>query len=252
MSSSSKFLPPNVSWQLRLTRNDPSYGLILEAGETKKYNIVLLDLKLITRRVVPTPFALERYRNKLAVQDAIMDFKSGQMRSFQISNSLTSMNIPNVATGPLPHSLIVTFVSANAFSGTSHQDVYKFEGFNLSSFNCKVSGQNVMASAYKPDFQSGENLMYMYKELLQNTGYAFNSQSVDISYEDFITNKFFIALDLSPDQCNFAHNHPTQVGDISFELSWGEALPQNIVCLVWMCYSSFVKINNYNQVEVKF
>ena len=186
--SSTKFLPPGINWQLRCTRQDPSYGLILEAGEVNTYKIQLLDLKLVTRKIVVSPFALEKYRNKLSLQDSLIHFKSGKLRFFQIPKGLTALNIPSVVTGQLPQSLLVGFVLADDHSGVGDLthgkgDPYKFQGFNLSSLNVKLNGNNILSSAYKCNFETEENLMYLYKELLMNTGYANNSQTIAITYD---------------------------------------------------------------------
>ena len=42
-----------------------------------------------------------------------------------------------------------------------------------------------MARPYKPNFETEEDLIYLYKELFMNTGFAFNSQSLGISYAKF-------------------------------------------------------------------
>ena len=107
-----------------------------------------------------------------------------------------------------------------------------------------------MARPYKPNFDTEEDLIYLYKELFMNTGFAFNSQSLAIRYNDFKTDKFFLPFDLSPDQCHFNHIHPIRRGDIGVELSWREKLPHPITMIVYLVYERSVRINNYNQVSL--
>ena len=107
-----------------------------------------------------------------------------------------------------------------------------------------------MARPYKPNFDTEEDLIYLYKELFMNTGFAFNSQSLAIRYNDFKTDKFFLPFDLSPDQCHFNHIHPIRKGDIGVELSWREKLPHPITMIVYLVYERSVRINNYNQVSL--
>ena len=251
-NSATTFLPPKVNLQVRCTRNEPTYGIILEDGEVNTYKVRLESLKLITRKVVVSPFALERYNHKLSTQDAVMRFKTGRLRFFQIPKDLTSLNIPGVVTGQLPTSMLIGFVLADSYSGISKKDSFKFEGFDLSSLNVKVSGNNILSSPYKANFTTKANLMHLYKELLMNTGYAFNSQTIDITYDDFIDNKFFLAVDFTPDQCYQAHKHKMGTGDIVLELTWEKPLPDNIVCMTYANFDSTVRINNYQQVSVTF
>ena len=107
-----------------------------------------------------------------------------------------------------------------------------------------------MARPYKPNFDTEEDLIYLYKELFMNTGFAFNSQSLAIRYNDFKTDKFFLPFDLSPDQCHFNHIHPIRKGDIGVELSWRSQLPHPITMIVYLVYERSVRINNYNQVSL--
>ena len=107
-----------------------------------------------------------------------------------------------------------------------------------------------MARPYKPNFDTEEDLIYLYKELFMNTGFAFNSQSLAIRYNDFKKDKFFLPFDLSPDQCHFNHNHPTRNGDVGVELSWSKNLDKPITMIVYLVYDRFVRINNYNQVSL--
>ena len=107
-----------------------------------------------------------------------------------------------------------------------------------------------MARPYKPNIVEEEDLMYMYKELFLNTGFAFDSKSLAINYKDFLEKKFFLPFDLSPDQCHFNHIHPIRKGDIGVELSWREKLPHPITMIVYLVYERSVRINNYNQVSL--
>ena len=107
-----------------------------------------------------------------------------------------------------------------------------------------------MARPFKPDFDTEEELIYLYKELFMNTGFAFNSQCLAIKYHEFIEDRFFLPFDLSPDQCGFNHNHPTRNGDIGVELSWKVALTEPITMIVYLVYDRFVRINSYNQVSL--
>lgn len=143
-NSGSKFLVPNVSLQLSIQRNDPTYGIIKEPDnngnvtDTNTYKIQLTDLKLVMRKGLPTQEFLDRYRAKLAVQDAILDFKDCPIRTFQIPHGLSTTNIPNISVGHLPKQIVFAFTKSESFAGTVSEDIYKMEHFNLSSFNLKV------------------------------------------------------------------------------------------------------------------
>ena len=142
-NSGSKFLVPNVSLQLSIHRNDPTYGIIKKVNsegvvDPNTYKIQITDLKLVMRKVLPSQEHLERYRAKLAVEDAILDFKDCPIRTFQIPHKISTINIPNISTGHLPKQIVFAFTKSESFAGTVFEDIYKMEPFNLSSFNLKV------------------------------------------------------------------------------------------------------------------
>ena len=47
-----KYLPPNVDLKFKLIRNNPKFG-ILHNEEEKSFNIILKDLKLKMRKILP-------------------------------------------------------------------------------------------------------------------------------------------------------------------------------------------------------
>ena len=142
-NSGSKFLVPNVSLQLSIHRNDPTYGIIKKVNnegvvDANTYKIQITDLKLVMRKVVPSQEHLRSYRAKLTVEDAILDFKDCPIRTFQIPHKISTINIPNISTGHLPKQIVFAFTKSESFAGTVFEDIYKMEPFNLSSFNLKV------------------------------------------------------------------------------------------------------------------
>ena len=137
-NSGSKFLVPNVSLQLQIQRNDPTYGIIKKADDDNTYKIQITDLKLVMRKLIPSQQHLERYRAKLAREDAILDFKDCPIRTFQIAKDLSTLNIPNISVGNLPKQIVFAFTKSDSFAGTIQEDIYLMEPFNLSSFNLKV------------------------------------------------------------------------------------------------------------------
>ena len=151
-NSGSKFLVPNVSLQLSIHRNDPTYGIIKKVNEStgvvdpNTYKIQITDLKLVMRKVLPSQEHLERYRAKLAVEDAILDFKDCPIRTFQIPHKISTINIPNISTGHLPKQIVFAFTKSESFAGTVFEDIYKMEPFDLSSFNLKVCLYNFFST----------------------------------------------------------------------------------------------------------
>ena len=60
-----RFLPPNVDIKIKLVRSAEKFGLLQDPAAAKPYKIVLKDVKLHMRKVLPTLMLRESFKNKL-------------------------------------------------------------------------------------------------------------------------------------------------------------------------------------------
>ena len=60
-----QFLPPNVDIKIKLVRSAEKFGLLQDPAAAKPFKIVLKDVKLHMRKVLPTLMLQESFKNKL-------------------------------------------------------------------------------------------------------------------------------------------------------------------------------------------
>ena len=123
------------SWKVKLTRNEASYGIWKASGDTNNYKVKLLKLQLLTRKLKTTDFVLQKYRSKLSSQDAIINFKTSRIRTFQLPAATNTLNIASISQGPLPAYCVFTMVKSDALAGTANADPFFFQGKTIDYFS---------------------------------------------------------------------------------------------------------------------
>ena len=249
-----KFLPPNIDIKIRLIRNKDTFGLRYKpevaaaSGTTiKNYRLVLKDLKLHMRKVLPTLQLRDNYKAKLLRTPCYLPYKASKLRHFTISNGIQSCNIPNVATGILPKSIIFGMISNDAMNLKPEFNPFNFQHFKLTRFNIKINGQNLFPKPIETDFDDG-NVFDLFRHMYDSLGIKHGNHSFGCSIDHFKNGKTFLVADLNPDQCNSYHIHPDAYGNLDLELSFAEDLIKPIYVFAYMVYNSGIRIDQYQQV----
>ena len=251
---SDRFLPPNIDIKIKLIRNKETFGLLYnpttgtgDAAVTKNYKIVLKDLKLHMRKVLPTLQERDNYKARLLKSPCYLPYKASKLRHFTIPSGVASHTVPNIATGILPKTLIFGMISSKAMNLEKNHNPFNFQHFNLTSFNLKKNGQNVFPKAIECNFEDGD-YMDLYRHLYDSLGIQHGNNSFGLTIAHFKYGKTFLAADLNPDQCNLYHTHPDTFGNLDLELTFAKNLKSPIYVFSYMIYNSGIKIDQYQQI----
>ena len=141
-----QFLPPNVDIKIKLVRSPETFGLLQDPAVAKPFKIVLKDVKLHMRKVLPTLMLRESFKNKLLREPCYLPFSATRLRHYVIPQGVSSFNITNIANGTLPKQVFFVMVHNQAMSHASNKNPFNFQHFNLSSYNLKKT-----ANAYFPN-----------------------------------------------------------------------------------------------------
>ena len=96
-----RFLPPNVDIKINLVRSPEKFGLF-HINTPKPLKIVLKDVKLHMKQVLPTLLLRESFKNKLLKEPCYLPFSATRLRHYVIPQGVSSFNIANIANGTLP------------------------------------------------------------------------------------------------------------------------------------------------------
>ena len=77
-----KYMPPSVNIKVKLIRNNPTFS-ILHGEDDKSFKIVLKDLKLKMRKVLPIEQQRNHFRMKMSQQPCYIPFKLSQLKVFR-------------------------------------------------------------------------------------------------------------------------------------------------------------------------
>ena len=236
-----QFLPPNVDIKIKLVRSAETFGLLQDPTAAKPFKIVLKDVKLHMRKVLPTLMLRESFKNKLLKEPCYLPFSATRLRHYVIPQGVSSFNIANIANGTLPKQVFFVMVHNQAMSHAPNKNPFNFQHFNLSSFILKKNGQCVFPKPFQPNIEVGD-AVDLYRHLYDSIGISHGNQSIGLSYEALINGRFFLAANLTPDQCNLYHIHPENYGNLYLELAFSKITPQPIYVLALSIFNSGIKI----------
>ena len=242
-----RFLPPNVDIKIKLVRSPEKFGLLQDPAAAKPFKIVLKDVKLHMRKVLPTLMVRESFKNKLLKEPCYLPFSATRLRHYVIPQGVSSFNIANIANGTLPKQVFFVMIHNQAMSHAPNKNPFNFQHFNLSSYNLKKNGQCVFPKPFQPNIGEGD-AVDLYRHLYDSIGISHGNQSIGLKYETFVNGRFFLAADLTPDQCNSYHIHPESYGNLDLELAFSEITPHPIYVLALSIFNSGIKIDQFQQV----
>ena len=242
-----RFLPPNVDIKIKLVRSPEKFGLLQDPAAAKPFKIVLKDVKLHMRKVLPTLMVRESFKNKLLKEPCYLPFSATRLRHYVIPQGVSSFNIANIANGTLPKQVFFVMIHNQAMSHAPNKNPFNFQHFNLSSYNLKKNGQCVFPKPFQPNIGEGD-AVDLYRHLYDSIGISHGNQSIGLSYNAFVNGRFFLAADLTPDQCNSYHIHPESYGNLDLELGFSEITPHPIYVLALSIFNSGIKIDQFQQV----
>ena len=241
-----KFLPPNVDMKIKLVRSPEKFGLLQEE-DGKSFKIVLKDLKLQMRKVLPTLEERERFKARLLREPCYLPFKASRMRHYVIPTGVSSINIANISNGILPKSVYFVMIHNQAMSHEPDQNPFNFQHFNLSSYNLKRNGQCVFPRPFQINPEIGD-AVELYRHLYDSIGISHGNQSIGMTFDDFLNGRFVLAADLTPDQCNSFHAHPDVYGNLDLELGFSTITPHPIYVIALSIFNSGIKLDQFQQV----
>lgn len=241
-----KFLPPNVDMKIKLVRSPEKFGLLQEE-DGKSFKIVLKDLKLQMRKVLPTLEERERFKARLLREPCYLPFKASRMRHYVIPTGVSSINIANISNGILPKSVYFVMIHNQAMSHEPDQNPFNFQHFNLSSYNLKRNGQCVFPRPFQINPEIGD-AVELYRHLYDSIGISHSNQSIGMTFSDFLNGRFVLAADLTPDQCNSFHAHPDVYGNLDLELGFSTITPHPIYVIALSIFNSGIKLDQFQQV----
>jgi hypothetical protein len=243
-----KYLIPNTEIKLKFIRNDDNFSIIGVAGKT--YKIKVNKLRLLVRKIKIDPGYQQVLETQLLKTPALYNLTQSKIKTFNIPQGTSSMDIPNIIQGNIPRSVHIGFISSDAFNSTLASNPFCFGNYGINHFNIKINGIPVCPTAFQPDFSDVDGAIREYRWFMDNCGIQHENETNGITYYDYVSNSNFWNFDLTPDLCNSFHLHETKTGSMDVTIGFKTALAKPLYMIVYACYNSAIAIDADRNVRV--
>ena len=237
-----KYLPPNVEIAIKLVRFNPKFGVInKQAG--KSFGILLKDLKLQLRKVLPSQRVRDRFQSNLLHRPCFLPYKDSQLKHYHIPQGVSCFSANHINISLLPNQIFFVFVNSQLLRrGGCDKRPFWFQNFHLTSAILKKNGKPLLPRPLECDFDGGD-FTELYEHFQSNVG-----TKNRITLKNFKEGLMILAFDLTPDKCNSFHNHQTVTGNLELDLTFSRDTAFPITLMSYAFFTSGIFIDNNLQV----
>ena len=249
--NSTRFLPNNTTYTVRMTRTRDNFCL-MSGGEETDYKIHFYDLAMSVRKVVPSESVLREIEKQFNSKPQIFPFTRSLIKNFVLPSGLLDGSLFNIFTGTqLPRSIIVGMVSQTAYSGSYKKNPYYFQHYNCCEMSVRVNNISYPTIPYRPNFPE-DRFQKMYRGLFDNIGIYSSDVGLDITPLHFKGNCFINVFDLTPDRCNGFHRHRNLQGVMDLNLKFRTPLGEAVKVIIYGVYENIIIKDKNLGVELDF
>lgn len=186
--SMSRYLMNQVDVKLKLYRS-PAAFCLNSAETTPDYQIEILDIYLLARKIRVNPAVIYGQAEMLKTTNAKYPFTRAECRTQSIATGSTSFHWENLFQGQKPNRVVIGFVSAKALSGDYKTNPFNFLNWGIQSICLYADGIPVGGNPLKLDFTKadGQTIARAYTNLFLETGKWNADAGNDLNSADFIS-----------------------------------------------------------------
>lgn len=248
----SKLLLPGVSLALRFNLETPD-SFIIETTTTSTLKI--LEAKLMVRHVSIAPELMLSIERQLSSgKMAQYEYTRGQIVSINVPAGISSLNVTNFYNGIRPNLILFMMTTHKAFIGDRSLSPFKFESFNLNTFAFLVNGALKPPNSYNISMtDTEETYSQIFSKLYESLGYHNLDRSSIVSQENFKTDYFMIAHDLTAFSTALSDiQDPIQQVSLGVSGKFSSALTEPITCLMYLLLPTKFEISANRNVTLNY
>lgn len=240
-----KYLPPDITMQIKLKRSPPGFGIINISNE-KKFTMKLKECTLKMRKVLPTQRVRDRFNAKLLRQPCFLPYKDSQLKMFNVNEGLMSYHTPIINDHHMPSMIVFGMIKANSLTDPIRGiniGPFSFRNMNYSSVMLKKDGKPLLPRAIELDKSTNDH--YIVHRMMQDDIGTLNS----VSLTHFEKDSFLFVMDLTPDKCKSYHHHPSTAGKLDLELNFSQPLDENKILVCYTIYNGGIAMDKNLQIR---
>jgi len=244
--SQKRLLLHNTNIGLKFWPSAPEFSL-LSSEKTQKFNIKILDAKLVLCHVTLDPAVSVAISDSLKLKSAQYPYIKSKMRTHSIAKGSQVMTINDLFGNECPEQLIVCMVKSEAVSGSFQLTPYYFNHFNISEIGLYLNNISLPAKPLQVNFGDSAYQSH-YLEAWQRLQ-DLNPDSI-ISFEDFHRGYTIFCFDLGNRE-NFEELLPnTHTGSTKLELRFSKALEDSVVVFLYGKFRGVLSIDYARNVTI--
>jgi hypothetical protein len=247
------YLLSGVNIQIKLTKAKKDFYLMSNKADSK-VKLVFKEAHLRVKRIRPSPAILASHNETLLNgYPARYNFTRVELKTFTFASGSQSLSIDNAVLGILPKRLILTMIKNTDYLGSLDSNPYNFRHYDLNHFAMYVNGRQIPPEGLSIIPSHEKTALMGYKTLFEGSGIHHSNSGLQITPDMYINGYFMLVFDLTPDlAASEGHASDTVNGNIRLELKFGKALPDPIVCLLYLEFDNSVMIDALRNVTTDF
>lgn len=238
-----RYLIPNSTIKLRLTRSDPAFCLVKTEAHEGSYKIKINKCDLMLHQVKVHPSIASAHNSHHSRGNTVKyPLIKTDAQMFTIPGGVTSQRINVMINQQKPKRLFFALVDHKAKNGDYTYDPFKFHHFNLSSIVLEVDGHPTPSKPIQMDYANGAYTL-PYFNLARVTGKAFSDQDHAITLEKFAKGYAIYAFDLTPDHSQGGGVNLIKNSSIVLDLTFKRQLDSTISVFMYSERDDLIEID---------
>ncbi|XP_066486683.1 uncharacterized protein F54H12.2-like [Tiliqua scincoides] len=241
-----KLLLNGVDVKIKLTWSKDRFCLMTDDANVC-YKLKILVAALFVKKVRVAPGLRLEHAEALLTTTTKYPVDHVSMKVFSLPAGSLVSNQENLFLGQLLKMVVIGLVDNDTFRGTFSKNPFNFKHYDISFFAIYLSGYQILAKPFQPDFQEG-SCVREYMSLVHATGKHMKDKGLIINREDIARGYTLFAFDLSPDQECGDHYSLINTGNLRAEVQFSRPLSQTVNMIVYGDFDNIIEINNQRNV----
>lgn len=248
-----KYLPPNVSFYLKLNRQKAEFFLNEDTSKITNQSVCQIhEARLFIDHIrVNDDFLLSTNRF-LSSHPINFEYKKVNIITQNISSGTSSINLLNLYTGNRPRLVLAGFVPHKSFTGERSSTPYDFKNPNISSFAFKIDGSNYPEIPYQiENSDTSDGTARIFNALSKTLDLSQTDRHCIVSKEVFDKNFFVILADLTKSHValsNIMENSSHCTIGITATLS--KSLSENYTLVLYLLNDAAFEFSYTNNIQI--
>lgn len=224
-----RFLQPNVSFNLKLHREEAKKALRKVANDDGEYKILVTGCTFWVRKVTAHPGIHAAHVDLLANSRlAKYPMNKTRMAMHVIPPNISSKTITLISDGQIPKVITIALVPHTAQEGSYTEGPHVFLHYRLQYFELLINGQTAGHTRRVATNYELKQYVRAYTTTMSSVGQMFGARSCGVSYENFAEGNTVYIFDMTTGLTGGIDAELIKNGTVTVELKFDVPLPHTV------------------------